>query len=103
MRKDIIQKWLEIGQELCTWQKLIDALVGAKEMEIAKRIGNAYGNYQSTVYVYDLFVSLHFTDVKVPKNPSIAFSKKECKVLSFYKTWLLTLNFLFVDGVSSSC
>ena len=44
MKKDIIHKWLEIGQASCTWQKLIEALVSANEEQIANRIAAKYGN-----------------------------------------------------------
>ena len=44
MRKDIIHKWLEMGQESCSWQKLVEALVGAKQSEIAGKIAAKYGD-----------------------------------------------------------
>ena len=44
IKKDIIHKWLEMGQASCTWQKLIEALVSANEEQIANRISAKYGN-----------------------------------------------------------
>ena len=55
MRKDIIYKWFEMGKESCTWQKLIVALVGANELEIARKIASNYGKL-SIYSVYDLCV-----------------------------------------------
>ena len=43
-RKDIIHKWLEMGQESCSWQKLVEALVGAKQSEIAGNIAAKCGD-----------------------------------------------------------
>ena len=40
----VIHKWLEMGKASCTWQKLVDALVGIKQCDIAHKIAAKYGN-----------------------------------------------------------
>ena len=39
-----IHKWLEMGKGSCTWQKLVDALVGTKQSDLAHKIAAKYGN-----------------------------------------------------------
>ena len=40
-RKDIVQKWLEMGQ--ASWQKLVNALVGAVQTAVAIKIASKFG------------------------------------------------------------
>ena len=56
-KKDIIHKWLEMGQ--ASWQNLVNALVGAVEMKIAIKIASKFGKklYIITLfYVFDCFI-----------------------------------------------
>ena len=41
MRKDIVHKWLEMGQ--ASWQKLVNALVGAVQTAVAIKIASKFG------------------------------------------------------------
>ena len=40
-RKDIVHKWLEMGQ--ASWQKLVNGLVGAVQMAVAIKIASKFG------------------------------------------------------------
>ena len=82
IRKDIIHKWLEMGREFCSWQKLIDALVGANEVGIAKKIAAKYGKISVKSIMTYVF---HFADVKVPKKAPVLSTviQKQSKVVEF--------------------
>ena len=82
IRKDIIHRWLEMGREFCSWQKLIDALVGANEVEIAKKIAAKYGKISVQCIMTYVF---HFADVKVPKKAPVLSTmiQKQSKVVEF--------------------
>ena len=41
MKKDIVHKWLEMGQ--ASWQKLVNALVGAVQTAVAIKIASKFG------------------------------------------------------------
>ena len=51
-KKDIIHTWLQMDQALRTWQKIVDALVGAEQTEIAHRIAAKYGNLLMLIFLF---------------------------------------------------